>query len=71
MQALKLGVPTQQTEIDLPRNDDIRINDIGPVMRAAGNVIELVPMNFSFASSAIASGRKYKNIEAMAPFSAG
>ena len=48
MHALKLGVPTQQTEVDLPRAGDIRINDTGPVMRAAGNVIELVPMNFSF-----------------------
>jgi putative SOS response-associated peptidase YedK len=48
MQALELGIPTEQSEADLPQADDIRINDIGPVMRAAGNAIELVPMNFSF-----------------------
>lgn len=48
MEALELGIPTQQSERDLPVSDDIRINDQGPVMRAAGNGIELVPMNFGF-----------------------
>jgi putative SOS response-associated peptidase YedK len=48
MQAAELGIPTQQSELDLPLADDIKINDSGPVMRAAGNVIGLVPMNFSF-----------------------
>src|SRR4051812_41119451 len=48
MQAAELGIPTRQSELDLPVADDTRINDMGPVMRAAGNVIELVPMNFSF-----------------------
>ena len=48
MQALELGIPTEQSELDLPRADDIKINDTGPVMRAAGNGIELVPMNFGF-----------------------
>jgi putative SOS response-associated peptidase YedK len=47
MQAAELGIPTKQSASDLPRADDIRINDTGPVMRAAGNVIELAPMNFS------------------------
>ena len=51
MQAAELGIPTQQSERDLPQADDIRINDLGPVMRASGNVIELVPMNFSFPSA--------------------
>lgn len=51
MQAAELGIPTQQSEPDLPVADDIKINDMGPVMRAAGNVIELVPMNFSFPPS--------------------
>lgn len=51
MQALELEIPTQQTELDLPQADDIRINDMGPVMRATGNVIELVQMNFSFPPS--------------------
>jgi putative SOS response-associated peptidase YedK len=48
MQALELGIPTQQTDLDLPQADHIRINDIGPVMRASGNAIELVPMRFGF-----------------------
>jgi putative SOS response-associated peptidase YedK len=48
IQAAELGIPTQQSQRDLPQADDIRINDLGPVMRASGNVIELVPMNFSF-----------------------
>jgi hypothetical protein len=48
MQALDLGIPGDQSELDLPEADDIRINDRGPVMRAAGNAIELVPMTFSF-----------------------
>jgi putative SOS response-associated peptidase YedK len=51
MQALELGIPTQQSELDLPQADNIKINDMGPVMRAAGNGIELVPMNFSFPPS--------------------
>jgi putative SOS response-associated peptidase YedK len=51
MQELELGIPTNQTELDLPRADDIRVNDTGPVMRAAGNGVELVPMNFSFPPS--------------------
>ena len=51
MQALELEIPTQQTELDLPQADDIRINDMGQVMRAAGNMIELIQMNFSFPPS--------------------
>jgi putative SOS response-associated peptidase YedK len=51
MQGLELGIPTRQTELDLPQSDDVRINDMGPVMRAAGNLIELVQMNFSFPPS--------------------
>jgi hypothetical protein len=40
MQSLALNVPSHQTELDLPQADDIRINDPGPVMRAAGDSIE-------------------------------
>jgi putative SOS response-associated peptidase YedK len=47
-QALELGIPSRQSELDLPQAGDVRINDTGPVMRAAGNEIELVPMTFSF-----------------------
>lgn len=52
MQTLELGTPTQQSERDLPVSDDIQINDLGPVMRAAGNGIELVAMNWISASAA-------------------
>jgi putative SOS response-associated peptidase YedK len=48
MQQLELGIPTKQNEGDLPQAEDIRVNEIGPVMRAAGNVVELVPMTFGF-----------------------
>jgi len=34
MQALKLGVPAYQSELDLPQADDIKINDMAPVMRS-------------------------------------
>src|ERR1700730_15665889 len=51
MQDLALGIPTQQSELDLPQADDIKINDLGPVMRAAGNGIELAPMRFGFPPS--------------------
>ena len=32
MQALELGIPTQQTELGLPQADDIKINDL-PTLR--------------------------------------
>ena len=51
MQALDLTIPSRQSELDLPQADDIRINDVGPVMRAAGNGIALVPMTFGFPPS--------------------
>jgi putative SOS response-associated peptidase YedK len=46
VEQFELGIPTHQSERDLPQADDIRVNEIGPVMRAAGNVVELVPMTF-------------------------
>jgi putative SOS response-associated peptidase YedK len=48
MQALELGMPERQSEVDLPQADDIRIGDFGPVMRASGNGIELTQMTFGF-----------------------
>lgn len=51
MQRAALDVPERQGKSDLPQADDIKINDIGPVMRAAGNSVELIPMNFSFPRS--------------------
>lgn len=46
MQQLQLGIPAHQNERDLPRADDIRVNDLAPVMRASGERIELLQMNF-------------------------
>lgn len=40
--------PTSESEADLPQSDDIRIGDLGTVMRAAGNGVELVQMRFGF-----------------------
>ena len=51
MQSLALGIPTHQSMLDLPRADDVRINDTALVMRAVGDEIELVPMNFSLPPS--------------------
>ena len=48
MQDLELGMPTQQTELDLPLAARVAITDVAPVMRAAGNVVELAQMRFSF-----------------------
>ncbi len=48
MQDLELGMPTQQTEIDLPPSARVAITDVAPVMRAAGNIVELAQMRFSF-----------------------
>ncbi len=52
MQELELGIPTQQTELDLPLSDEIRIGQMGPVMRAGvnDNEVELAPMNFGLPS---------------------
>ena len=46
VEQLELGIPTHQSGRDLPLADDIRVNEIGPVMRVAGNVVEVVPMTF-------------------------
>ncbi len=51
MQSLELNMPAHQSELDLPQADDVKINDMAPVMRAAGDYIELSRMNFSFPPS--------------------
>jgi putative SOS response-associated peptidase YedK len=48
IQALELVIPGHQSEFDLLQADDVRINELGPVMRSVGGEIELVPMSFSF-----------------------
>lgn len=44
MRQLERGIPTRQSDSDLPQADDVRIGDTGPVMRVACNVVGLVPM---------------------------
>ena len=48
MQALELGQPTGESARDLPKAEDIRIGEMGPVMHAAGNAIKLTQMKFGF-----------------------
>ena len=48
MQELAWGIPTNQSALDLPQSASIRISDPAPVMRAAGNGIELARMRFGF-----------------------
>ena len=51
IRALELSTPAAESEADLLQADDIRIGDSGPVMRAAGNGVELVQMRFGFPPS--------------------
>ena len=46
IEALELAAPTSETPLD--RSGEIRIGDLGPVLRAAGNGIELVLMRFGW-----------------------
>ena len=48
IRALELAPPGTESEADLPLADDIRIGDMGTVIRAAGNGVELRQMRFGF-----------------------
>jgi len=48
IRALELSAPAAESTAALPQADDIRIGDFGPVIRAAGNGVELVLMKFGF-----------------------
>lgn len=48
VRAVELDTPSAESAADLPQADDIRIGDMGTVIRAAGNGIELVQMRFGF-----------------------
>ena len=45
---LELNPPAAETAADLPQADDIRIGDMGTVIRVAGNGIELKQMKFGW-----------------------
>ncbi len=46
--ALELDASTTKLDAALIRADDVRIGDLGPVIRAAGNGVELVAMRFGW-----------------------
>ena len=48
VEALDLGTPESESETDLPPADDIRVGDMGPALRVAGNGVELVAMRFGY-----------------------
>lgn len=48
LEKLNLALPSGQTEADLPHADDIRVGESGPIVRAAGNGVELIQMTFGF-----------------------
>jgi putative SOS response-associated peptidase YedK len=43
-----LETPSSEAAADLPQADDLKIGDIGPVLVAAGNGVELKPMTFGW-----------------------
>lgn len=49
VEALELATPAAENAADLPASEEIRIGDVGPVIRAAGNGIEVVAMRFGWA----------------------
>ncbi len=48
MHAIELGIPTIQSDLDLPVRDKVNIRDTAAVIRLAGNGVELTPMRFGF-----------------------
>jgi len=48
VRASDLSPPASETAAALPQADDIRIGHLGPVLRAAGNGVELVLMKFGW-----------------------
>ena len=45
---LELDLPSGQCELELKGADDVKVGDIGPVVRATGNGVELAQMTFGF-----------------------
>jgi putative SOS response-associated peptidase YedK len=48
MEAIEWGMPTRQSELDLPPREHVHISEIAAVMRLAANGVELAPMRFGF-----------------------
>ena len=69
MEQLDLGLPTNLSAKDLPEADDIKVGGTGPVVRAAGNGIELAQMTFGFPSPAPKRPRVFNFISEKRDFS--
>jgi hypothetical protein len=48
MEGAGFSVPIDESEADLPPREHVRVRDTAPIIRAAGNGIELVSMGWSF-----------------------
>ena len=48
MEKLELDLPSGDAKVDLPIADDIKVGDVGPVVRVAGNGVGLAQMTFGF-----------------------
>jgi putative SOS response-associated peptidase YedK len=48
VRAAELATPESESPADLPQADNVRIGDVGPVLRAAGNGVELILMRFGW-----------------------
>ena len=66
---LDLQLPSHQSEADLPQADNIRIGNSGPVVRTAGNGVELVRMTFGFPPSSPKRPRTFNFISEKRDFS--
>lgn len=51
MAAAELGLPASAQAGQLPPAADVRVNDTPPIMRAAGNTVELAPMVWGFEAA--------------------
>ena len=49
MAKAQLGMPADANPEQLPSTDDTRVNDIAPIMRTRGNVVELASLRWGFA----------------------
>lgn len=49
MARAQLGMPASASAEQLAPVDDTRVNDVAPIMRARGNVVELAPLRWGFA----------------------
>ena len=51
MHTLELRTPVNRSPVQLGSADEVRINDMAPVMRTSGNVVELASMRWRFPAS--------------------